>query len=145
MSDRPSRDQPKAGAASTGRDGRPSRSVAEWASFALAATLVLAVIGVLATGMVGDARPAAPVVHLDGPAARRGPGCEVRVWVRNAGDLTAANVQVVATLKVDGRVLEGEQTVDFLPGGGEQRLFFAFPADPDDGKLEVDVRSFAEP
>lgn len=121
------------------------RSVPEWISFAISALLVLGLVGVLVSDMVGADKPAMPVARVGEAIEQRGPAHHVPVRVRNEGDTTAADVQVVAELEVDGITYEGEKTIDFLAGGGEATVLFLFPRNPDNGELSVAVRSFAKP
>ena len=58
---------------------------------------------------------------------------------------TAANVQVLAELIIDGDELTGDQTIDFLSGGEDQHLSFIFDEDPASGELSVVVTGFAIP
>ena len=69
----------------------------------------------------------------------------VDVDVSNGGDLTASDVQVSASLIVDGETTEGDQTIDFLAGGEVEELVFVFADDPADGELTVAVTSFGVP
>jgi uncharacterized protein (TIGR02588 family) len=87
------------------------------------------------------ARPVATVLAHE----RAGDRYAVRVRVHNQGDLAAANVQVIATLEIDGDTSEGEQTVDFLAAHDAEELVFVFDDDPDDGDLEVEAASFSVP
>ena len=60
------------------------------------------------------------------------------------GDKAASNVQVYASLEVDGETTEGDQVVDFL-AGDDGEVVFVFDDDPDDGELTVEVAGFTVP
>lgn len=124
---------------------RDKRSAAEWVTFAVACAVVLTLVGLIVVEMgkgddppVLDARRAGAIREVDGKFS-------VAVEVRNGGQLTAANVQVTASLTIDGEAAESDQVVDFLAGGETETLVFLFADDPDDGQLEIDVASYAEP
>ena len=121
------------------------RTAAQWTTLVVSSLLLLLVVAVLAREVVRDRAPAAPVARVDGEARRLGDRFLIAVRVTNEGDDTAANVQVTASLDVDGEVTEADQVIDFLGGGAEERLSFAFDDDPRDGELTVEVGSFAEP
>jgi uncharacterized protein (TIGR02588 family) len=124
---------------------RPGRASAEWATFAVSSAIVLAVVVLLAAGLFGSEEPAAPVARQAGEARESAGAHFVPVDVTNHGDLTAADVQVVAELTVDGQVTDGEQVVDFLAGGETERLVFSFDQDPREGDLVVRVGGYRQP
>jgi uncharacterized protein (TIGR02588 family) len=120
------------------------RSTAEWVTFAVALVVVSAVIGLIAVEIPGGKRAPAPVLSV-GAVEERGGRFVVPVSVRNEGERTAAEVQVVASLTVDGDEVEGDQVVDFLSGGEVEELEFAFDDDPADGELDVRVAGYQLP
>jgi uncharacterized protein (TIGR02588 family) len=107
------------------------------------AAVVLVVVGLI-VAQIGDDRPAAPTVRVDGVRAV-GDVFHVDVTVRNDGDDTAANVQVVAELTVAGTTSSGDQTIDFLSGGEDRELSFVFDRDPASGELRVAISGYAVP
>jgi uncharacterized protein (TIGR02588 family) len=128
-----------------GDDGaRPTRSPAEWVTFAVALAIVAVVAGLIVREIPGSKRPPEPVAEA-APVEARGDRFVVPVVVRNDGEQTAENVQVSATLTIDGAETTGDQTVDFLAGGEEQDLEFVFADDPGDGELEVEVTGYLVP
>jgi uncharacterized protein (TIGR02588 family) len=123
---------------------RRGRNAAEWVAL-VASTLVLAVVVALAVApLFGTSAPARPVVQTT-TTSRAGGQHHVTVEVENRGDETAANVQVTASLMIDGETVEAEQTVDFLAGSEVEELVFVFADDPAEGELTVAVGSFAPP
>ncbi len=125
--------------------GRRSRTTAEWVTFAVSAVILLGVIGLIAVQLTGGQRDAAPKAERVGPVRVIDGQHFVAVEVTNDGDATAANVQVTATLLVDGEAIEGDQTIDFLAGGETEDLVFVFDDPPDDGELTVAVSGYGVP
>ena len=120
------------------------RERTEWITFGISVAVLLAVVVAIAIVWAGGESPAAPTATIK--AARHvDQGYAVDVTVGNDGDVTAANVQVVATLTIGAEVTEAEQVVDFVAGGEEMPLVFRFTDDPAQGYLEVVVASFADP
>jgi uncharacterized protein (TIGR02588 family) len=121
------------------------RTAAQWTTLVISSLLLLAVVTLLVRELLADQSPAAPVATVEGAARRLGDRYVVDVVVVNHGDDTAANAQVTASLDVDGEVTEADQLIDFLAGGAEERLSFAFDDDPADGELTVAVSGYADP
>jgi uncharacterized protein (TIGR02588 family) len=121
-------------------------STAERVLFVIAATVILAVAGVLlVTGFSGpsepptftvethDVRPVDAVYHLP-------------VTIKNVGDQTAVDVRVVARPSTtDTAAAAATQTIDFLVGGDEQTVTFVLAQDPRSTPVSVGVRAYAEP
>lgn len=122
---------------------RPSRSGAEWVTFAVASAILLAVVAAIASLWAsGPPEPASFVVRTL-PARQAEGGYYVRATVENRGDETAEGVQVVAELTMSGTVAEeGEQAIDFVSGGESEEVEFVFTEDPAEGEVEVTVRSY---
>ncbi len=123
---------------------RRERTSAEWITFAVAVVVLLLVIGAIAMEAVQSKDPARPVAVVE-QTERVGERYEVRVSVENRGDLAASNVQVLASLELDGETTEGDQVVDFLAGDDEEELVFVFEDDPSSGELSVEVTGFTVP
>lgn len=126
------------------RPGRGPRTGAEWVTFTIACAILIALAVVIAA-RTGDDTPAEPIATQAGPIIRSEAGYEVPVEVRNAGALTAAEVQVRAELTIDGEVAESDQVVDFLAGDDAEDLTFVFEDDPADGELVVEVTGYSTP
>lgn len=124
---------------------RPPRSAAEWTTFAVALAILLVVVGAIGLEASRPSDPPDPIAKLDGSPRDLGGRFHVDVVVENRGDETAEAVQVVASLDVDGEVLETDETVDFLAGGDQAELTFVFEQDPDEGELSVRVAGFQSP
>jgi uncharacterized protein (TIGR02588 family) len=117
---------------------------AEWVTFVIAASIVLAVLGLIAAQVPGGRDPAAPRVVV-GRSVERDGRWFVPVTLENHGDETAENVQVIATLTVDEEETEADQVVGFLAGGEREDVEFVFEDDPAEGELEVVVGGYAVP
>ena len=121
------------------------RTAAEWTTLAVSSFVLLVVVAVIGVELFEQQDPAAPVAQVVGPVRELHGRHVVDVEVTNEGDETAANVQITASLEVDGEVTEADQVIDFLAGGADEELVFAFDDDPADGELTVAVSSFSEP
>ena len=121
------------------------RAAAEWVTFAVAAAIVLGVIGLIAAQIPGTDSPPAPAAKVTGSASERAGQFVVPVEVTNRGDATAENVQVAATLEIGADKFEADQVVDFLAGGESAELEFVFDDDPQSGTLEVRVTGHSVP
>ncbi|MGN6696363.1 MAG: TIGR02588 family protein [Aquihabitans sp.] len=124
---------------------RAARTSAEWVTFAVSAAILLVVVGLVAVQLRSEQSDAAPEAHRVGPVRVEGGQHFVEVAVTNTGDATAANVQVNASLVIDGETTEGDQTIDFLAGHETEDLVFVFDDAPSDGELTVAVTGFAVP
>ena len=123
---------------------RQPRSPAEWVTL-LVSLLVLAVlVGLIVVRLVDERDPAAPVATIDG-VEEIGDVHHVEVTVRNDGDDTAADVQIVAELVIGDETTEADQVLDFLAGDEEEQVVFVFEDDPADGELSVSVSGFSVP
>ncbi len=117
----------------------------EWITFAVACLILAAVAGLIAVQSFGPSRPAAPVAEQAGSTRSQNGRFFVPVDVTNHGDETAAEVQVLAELTIDGDVTSGDQVIDFLAGGEVMHLVFSFDSDPAGGELALRVTGFSEP
>ena len=122
-----------------------SRASAEWVTFGTSLAVLGVIVAVIVALWIRGEDPAQVAVRQDG--VRRGAAGThlVDASVTNEGDVTAANVQVIATLTIGDTTEEAEQVVDFVAGGEEEALVFVFQDDPAEGELELVVASFADP
>jgi uncharacterized protein (TIGR02588 family) len=120
------------------------RSPAEWVTFVVALVVIGIVVALVAVEIPRSKAPPAPVAE-PGTIEARGDRFVVPVVVENRGGRTATDVQVRATLTVDGEEHEGDQLVDFLSGGESEELEFVFEDDPTEGVLEVRVTGYGLP
>ena len=117
---------------------------AEWVTFAVAAVIVLGVLGAVLSQVVAEGSPPSPRVVVGAVAERHG-RFVVPVRLTNDGDETAQDVQVNATLTTGDGETTSDQVVAFLAGGEEERLEFVFEDDPGDGELVVGVGGYRLP
>jgi uncharacterized protein (TIGR02588 family) len=122
-----------------------SRTVAEWVSFGAAVSVLLVVVAMILVQMTESQDPPSPIAFRHGAIRELEGRYFVPVTVVNKGDKTAADVQVLAELTIDGETTEGDQTLEFLAGDEEEDLTFAFDDDPAEGELVISVRGFATP
>lgn len=127
-------------------DDERGRTTAERVSMAISMAVVLAVLAGIGSLMLrADTADANFVVEV-AAVRERGLDHHVHVRVRNDGDRTVENVQVVAELRIDGeQPLEGEQLLHFLAPSTEDEVVFVFNRDPNEGTLDLRVASYATP
>ncbi len=123
------------------------RSLAEWVTFGIATAILLAIVGLVIYDWV-ITPPLPPTVQVRQTEAIRtiNGSYYVPFSVANTGGKTAAAVQVIAELRVNGMVVQrGEQQIDFLSGGESRDGAFIFSRDPRMGELTVRVASYKMP
>ena len=125
-------------------DRRRPTTGAEWVTFAVAALIVLGVLGAILSQVASPSAPPSPGVEVEAAQERDGRWF-VPATVTNEGDETAQDVQVTATLTTDDGEVTSDQVVAFLAGGEEQEIEFVFDEDPGDGELVVEVGSYSLP
>ncbi|MFC7485744.1 hypothetical protein ACOCJ7_04390 [Knoellia sp. CPCC 206453] len=120
------------------------RTSAEWATF-IGSSFILAVVAALVLSqLVGPHGPAAPRASI-GSVTIVGDQHHVHVEVSNAGEETAANVQVSMEFVVDGKPSEADQVIDFLAGGEQAQLVFILDDPVTEGELTVDITGYTAP
>jgi uncharacterized protein (TIGR02588 family) len=127
-------------------DGQQTSSLAEWVTFGIALSIVLAIVGlVVYTWIIKPSAP--PIVSVKHGDTWEAQGqFYVPFVVENVGDSTAEAVQVIAELSIDGQVVEdGEQQIDFLSGREIREGAFIFSRDPSQGELMIRVASYKMP
>jgi uncharacterized protein (TIGR02588 family) len=108
------------------------------------AAIVLLVVVLILVQIPGEDDPAAPAARVE-EVRKVGDVFHVEVGVHNAGESTAAQVQVTADLTLEGTTHTGEQVIDFLSGGEEKQVVFIFDEDPASGDLRATVTGCAVP
>jgi uncharacterized protein (TIGR02588 family) len=83
------------------RSDEQGRSPVEWVTFAVAVVIIGIVIALVAVEIPKSRTPPAPIAE-PGVVELRGDRYVVPVVVENRGERTAAEVQVSATLTIDG-------------------------------------------
>jgi len=123
------------------------RSLAEQVSFGIAALILFTLIGLvcylwLGKRELGSPNPVVTIKSIEKISGQ----FQVPFEVTNQGDTTAASVQVVAELQIQGEIAEtGEQQVDFLSSHETESGAFIFSQDPRKGKLIIRVASYKMP
>lgn len=125
---------------------RNGQSSAEWISFLIASAIVAVVLGTVIYLWVRDRNPHPPILEITSTIETRQGKYYVPFTVTNAGDETAAAVQVIAELRIEGVVVEsGEQTIDFLSSREEKKGAFIFTREPSLNELTVRTASYQMP
>ena len=123
-----------------------SGSIAEKISFLIASAILLAVLGGVGYLWVRDRNQEPPILQVTSKTTPRQGQYYVPFTVTNTGGETAAAVQVIAELRVDGVLVEwGNQQVDFLSSQEEVEGTFLFLRNPKAGELTVRVASYQSP
>ncbi|HJR24579.1 MAG TPA: hypothetical protein VJ804_03845 [Acidimicrobiales bacterium] len=123
---------------------RDPRSPAEWVTLTVSLLVLAALVGIIVVRLLEEREPAAPTATVEG-VEEIGGVHHVEVTVRNEGDDTAADVQIVAELVIGDETTEADQVLDFLAGDEEEQVVFVFEDDPADGELTVGVSGFSVP
>lgn len=124
---------------------RPGRTAAEWTTFAVSCGVLLVLIASIVAQALHEDRAASPVARITTPARDVDGHHLVEVEVTNEGDVTAADVQVTASLVIDGETTDADQVIAFLAGGDAETVVFVFADAPSDGELTVAVSGFSAP
>ena len=117
----------------------PGAAVLEWVMGGLGLLIVLAALGVILVEAAGPRDPARLEARLES-ARPEGGGWLAEVEVANAGDETAAGVEVEGTLGDEA----ASATIDYVPAHGRERVMLSFDGDPRAG-LELSVHGWSEP
>jgi uncharacterized protein (TIGR02588 family) len=122
-----------------------ARTGAEWVSFAVSCTVLAAIVAAIGWLWITDSSDAQVEARIVSAQNVQADQIEVTVEVRNTGDRTAIDVQIIGELATeDGPQQFGEQSIDFLTGGEAETLVFIAPT-ADDGSIEVRVGSYSRP
>ena len=123
-----------------------SQSPAEWISFLIASAILVSVLGTVVYLWVRDRNSQPPELAVTSTIETRRGKYYVPFTVTNSGDETAAAVQIIAELRINGVVVEwGEQTIDFLSSQEEKKGAFIFTREPRPNELTVRTASYQEP
>jgi uncharacterized protein (TIGR02588 family) len=127
-------------------NSQPS-STAEWVSLAVAAALLMGVIGSVGYLWASDQQRQPPILAVSRSEVRQSAGqYYVPFEITNAGGETAESVQVIAELQINGITVEsGEQIIEFLSSREKVGGAFVFSRDPQLGTLVIRVASYQDP
>lgn len=123
------------------------RSLAEWITFAVSATILLTLVGlVIYDWYVAQDRPPAFRVEVSESVRVMEDYYYVPFTIINTGRAIARNVQVTAEMHLKNQGTEtGEQQIDFLSGHERKRGSFVFTHNPETGELIIRVASYSLP
>lgn len=123
-----------------------SQSVAERISFFIALAILLVVLGGVGYLWVRDRNQDPPALQVTSRIEQRQGKYYIPFTVANRGGKTAATVQVIAELRIDGVLVEwGDQQIEFLSSQEEATGSFILIQDPTLGDLTVRVASYQTP
>ncbi len=122
------------------------RNWLEWVTLTISSVVVVSTFAYLIwLAVATDHREASLSVHI-GQVTQSEDLFEVALIVRNEGDKTAENVQVVATLKDSGGNEEkAEVMIHYVPYHTERKATAVFRTDPRGQQLTAVARAYARP
>ena len=121
------------------------RDAVEWLVLGTSVLAIAVLVGVLLIEGFSGTREPNPVVLLRADQGRPGHmGWIVPATVANDGDVAAEAVVIEATASVGGASEASEIEINFLPGGTEVEVVFAFSAQPE-GEITTRLVSFRVP
>ncbi|MEA5598604.1 TIGR02588 family protein [Rivularia sp. UHCC 0363] len=124
------------------------RTSAEWVTFSVASAILIGVVGLVSFTWIKQPsqKPPVLVVTNNQPLRKVNGQYYIPFEVVNQGGETAASVQVVAELRINGEVEEtGEQQIDFLSKSEKETGAFIFTKNPQQGELILRVASYKLP
>lgn len=122
----------------------PSTPRIEWIAGGVGALILAAMLAVLVmTGLSGD-QPPSVTARIEGVQTTAN-GHVVEFSVRNDGEVTAADVEIVAELRSGAYVEERRARFDYLPPRSERRGGFFFESDPRQGELSLRAEGYNKP
>ncbi len=126
--------------ASSGRPPRGVRKLAEWVSFRVSASIVVALAGYLAYDAFRANSPIVPIevtVALD-EAARAEQRYVVPVRVRNMGQHALTDVKVRVTHRSPGGENASQDfDIDYLPEASDETVYLLVDRDPREARIEA--------
>lgn len=121
------------------------RNAVEWLALGTSVLAIILLVALLLIEGISGTREPNPRVTLLTDQARPGHmGWIVPATVANDGEVAAEAVVIEATAEVAGAPETSEVEVDFLPGGTEVQIAFAFSAQPE-GEITTRLVSFRVP
>lgn len=137
-------------AAASSNQGKETKSVAEWVTFAISLVIILGLVaGVSILSLSNPSVPATfEIKTLKEEMRQAGEAYYLPLEVINHGTKTAEDVTVRLTLTAkDGKSEpeENEVTITLLAGGSTGDAVVVFKQDPTQGQLEATVVSYVKP
>ncbi len=124
------------------------RSIAEWTTLGISATIVLVFIGLVSYQYLagGDRPPVVEVAPQLQSVRQVGDAYYLPVKITNEGDRTAEDVSVELSLTLEeGKEVSSRFHIGFLAGHETVWGTAVFREDPSGGEVTVDVVSFLRP
>ncbi|MEM6754180.1 MAG: TIGR02588 family protein [Cyanobacteria bacterium P01_C01_bin.38] len=124
------------------------RTIAEWVTFSIASFILIGVVGLVSFTWIKQPSQQPPllVVTNNQPLRKVNGQYYIPFEVINQGGKTAASVQVIAELRIKGKVEEtGEQQIEFLSRKEKETGAFIFSKNPEEGELILRVASYKSP
>ncbi len=124
------------------------RTIAEWVTFSVASSILIGVISLVSFTWIKQPsqKPPLLIVTKNQPLRKVNGQYYIPFEVVNKGGETAASVQVIAELRLNGKVEEtGEQQIEFLSRSEKETGAFIFSQNPEEGELILRVASYKSP
>lgn len=124
------------------------RTIAEWVTFCIASSILVGVVGLVSFTWIKQPsqKPPLLVVTNNQPLRKVNGQYYIPFEVVNKGGETAASVQVIAELRLNGKVEEtGQQQIEFLSRKEKETGAFIFSKNPEEGELILRVASYKSP
>lgn len=124
------------------------RTIAEWVTFSVASSILIGVVSLVSFTWIKQPsqKPPLLIVTNDQPLRKINGQYYIPFEVVNKGGETAASVQVIAELRLNGKVEEtGEQQIEFLSRSEKETGAFIFSKNPEEGELILRVASYKSP
>ncbi len=124
------------------------RTVAEWVTFSVASSILIGVISLVSFTWIKQPveKPPVLIVTNNKPLRKVNGQYYIPFEVVNEGGETAASVQVIAELRINGKVEEtGEQQIEYLSRKEKETGAFIFSKNPEKGELILRVASYKSP
>lgn len=126
---------------------RLKRSLAEWVTFGVASFILTVIVSLVIYIWLND-KHQPPILSVSNKQAIREVDGQFYVpfEVVNIGEETAESVQIMAELRINGKLEEtGEQQIDFLSRNEKEEGAFIFSHNPSEGQLTLRVASYKLP
>ncbi|NJL80580.1 MAG: TIGR02588 family protein [Richelia sp. RM2_1_2] len=124
------------------------RTIAEWVTFSVASSILIGVVGLVSFTWIVQSPQQPPILVITNnqPLRRINGQYYIPFEIVNQGGETAASVQVIAELRINGKVEEtGEQQIQFLSKSEKEMGAFIFTQNPEKGELILRVASYKSP
>ncbi|MBF2017724.1 MAG: TIGR02588 family protein [Rivularia sp. T60_A2020_040] len=124
------------------------RPIAEWVTFSVASSILIGVVGLVSFTWIVESPQQPPILVITNnqPLRKINEQYYIPFEIVNQGGETAAAVQVIAELRINGKVEEtGEQQIEFLSKNEKETGAFIFTQNPEKAELILRVASYKSP